>query len=377
MKWNFRVFILLITFFSIASFSYASQVRVISGLDAARDYQGKSNNIYIRVGSFTNKHNAKRYQSFLRANTDSAVRMTYKHRYYMVTIGPLHSAAETRKLASQIPGKQITHVKNVQPVKNTSPPLKLVMPVSVNPVVMTALPVHKDHDDNRFTDASWILSVTGGVQFPMFNSNMTVNNGSGFPAPFDQDLYKTKQHNQPILGVSAGRRWTRDNAWLPSFAVGLSYRYLFAANAGSNILQYSDPTFNNYTYSWDVSANLLLTQFKLNVYEYAKFSPFITAALGGGLVTSDSYSESPLSGITPRVSPGFGSNNSWQFVYGIGAGLDYQIARQVIISAEYQFLDLGNVTSGSGAGSWSGQSLSLGSYRTNTVMLSVGYLFAM
>lgn len=228
---------------------------------------------------------------------------------------------------------------------------------------------------NTAHNTGWYASVGGGLAFPSFNSNLTIANNSGFPGTFSQDLYTTQNNNQPLFEMSFGHRWERPKLWLPAYSLGFYYQHFFTTNMGGNITQYSSPVYTNYNYNWNVTADVLLVGLKLNLIQYRRLAPYLKAAAGFSYNKSNGYSESPLPGLTDtRVSAGFQANTSTQFAYNAGIGLDFQASGNFIVSAEYQYQNLGTMSLGNGSNAWSGQSLSLGQYHANAFLFSLTYL---
>ena len=222
-------------------------------------------------------------------------------------------------------------------------------------------------------NSSWFVSLGGGVQSPRFNSNIGVNNNTGFPAPYNEDIYSTSDTEQAIIGVMAGRRWERDSYWLPAYSLGIYYQYFFPKDVGETVMLYSLPEFTSY--KWNLSSNLVLASGKLNLLQYAdNFSPFINGGIGVAFNNANGYSEVALPG-TARVSPAFTNNTTSQFAYALGAGIDYKVMQQLIVSVGYNYQNLGRFSSGPGLQTWSGQSLNFGTYQSNDVFASVSYLF--
>ncbi len=291
------------------------------------------------------------------------------------------SATKSQRVAK--PDHKVKSIKTIKPVVTKMPTHPVETLNSPTPIVHDTASYTKPVmppstpllSNDEFSRANWIVSVGGGEQFPTFNSNMTVNNNSGFPAPFDVDVYATEKQNQSLFSAYAGRRWLRDNQWFPAITLAVNYEYILGNDTGSTITQYSDPEFLNYDYSWNVSSNVLMALLKVNVFEYSKLSPYIAAGLGGAYNHTNNYKETARANVTPRTSPAFSENSSLQFAYTLKAGIDWEVAHQVIASVEYQYLDIGNMSSGHGDGPWSNSSLNLGSYRSNAVLVNVGYYF--
>ncbi|HEU5281048.1 MAG TPA: outer membrane beta-barrel protein [Gammaproteobacteria bacterium] len=220
----------------------------------------------------------------------------------------------------------------------------------------------------------WFLSAGGGLEYPHFNANTRINNGSGFAPPADQDIYSYDNNHHPFVTFAGGYRYRWNQTWFPALMLGLTYQYLLSNDVGGKITQFSDPTFTNYNFRLDVSASILLAAAKLNLFQYRQFLPYVSAGLGGAYVRTGSYGETALPNVTPRTSAGFAENTKNQFAYTLGAGLDYFITPTLIISAGYQYLNLGHLYSGNGTSQWSGQSLNLGSYYSNEVLMNLTYL---
>lgn len=222
---------------------------------------------------------------------------------------------------------------------------------------------------------NWFISLGAGVQFPELHSNIQVNNGSEFSAPYNYDRYSINNNNGAVLAASVGRRWQNDNIWFPSYSLSIFWQYFFKTQLHGKITQYSLPQFTNYNYNLDFTANLLLISGKMNLFKHGMFSPYINGGIGSSFNKVSNYNETALAGVTPRVSPGFRTANTSEFAYNIGAGVDVHFLPQFILSLGYIYQDLGPYSSGNGVGAWSNQSLNSGSYHSNEILVSMTYLF--
>ncbi len=204
---------------------------------------------------------------------------------------------------------------------------------------------------------------------------MKVGNDSGFPAPYSNDLYFTKNQGEPVVAVSLGKRWQQTNVWFPSYSLGIFWQYFFRTYFGNTVMQYSDPELANYRYQWDLTANLLLASAKINLVQYKILSPYFNIGIGSSFNRTANYKENALPGVIPRTSPGFSNFSNSEFAYKIGAGIDLQLSSNFIVSIGYNYQDLGQISSGAGKQIWSDQSLNPGSYHSNEILFSVSYLF--
>lgn len=338
-----------------------ADAQTIFGLGMAQQFNQKANNnFHIQAASFTSKSRAIQFRYFLQSKTTYPVKIAKHNNFYRVVIGPIYRSADVRRI-----GRVLSSSMKAKPI--------VMHPIESqhnNPSISHATPIVMHNT------ANWFVSAGAGAQYPQFNSKTVINNGSGFSRPFDHDIYSTSNPNQGIFGVMAGRRWQRDNQWFPSYSLGVFYQYFFEINAGGVVTQYSLPEFTNYKYNLNLASNLVMAAAKLNLFEFAqKASPFINGGIGGAFNKSSGYSEVALAGVTPRVSPGFANHTTNQFAYMIGAGIDYKIKPQWIVSVGYNYVNLGNFSSGQGAQTWSNQSLNLGRYQSSDVFASVSYLF--
>jgi opacity protein-like surface antigen len=365
-----------------SSFCFANPPQIIYGLEQAKTFRSSSTaTYYIQAGSFLNHLKANRYQAYLTAKTPYSVKQRKQGHFHIVTVGPIPSAAAVRATAQAIlktdsikPAQKLAQL-NHQPVMSSLPASQIHPAPLFIYHDQPSKAVMKDQI-NMAPSSYWVFSLGAGAQFPQFDHNIRLNNNSDFPPPYDQDLYSTHENHQPIIALSVSRRFERHHQWLPSYAVGVMYQRFPSANIGNAIMQYSDPEFTNYNYSWDISSDVLLASLKLNLVQYGIFSPYLTGAIGSAFNRASNYIEMPVPSLNaPRVDPGFSSNTTSQFAYSAGAGFDIQLARTVILSAEYRFQDLGKFVSGKGNGTWSNRSLTLNSFRTNMVLINMNYLF--
>lgn len=364
MKWNFYSLFLVVAMLFACNSTCFSATKIVYGFENAKHFKKQGNSkVYIQAGSFLNKKSALHLQKKIEANTGYPVKVTHHGRYSIVTVGPIRKASVVRRLGATMTYTTSTHKAYaykappvIAPVAPSPPVIKPEMPEAVHP------------------NANWFVTLGGSMQYPQFNSSMSVHNGANFPPPYNMDTYTTTQNHQPMASLAFGRRWERDTRWLPAYSFSVMYEYLLPTNIGNTITQYSSPDFTNYNYTWNFSANILMAAAKVNLFKYGRFSPYLNGGLGCSFNRTSNYSENALPDVTARISAGYASQSNAQFAYNAGAGVDVQLDKQIILSAGYQYLSLGSVASGQGAGPWIGQYLNLGKYRANTVFVGVSYL---
>jgi opacity protein-like surface antigen len=340
--------------------SFAANTHMIYGLQTAEHFHARTTGeYYIQAGSFLSQAKAEHHLTELHAKTAYPVKMIHKGKYNHVVIGPIRSAPEVRKVADEARKTLLmSSHENIQHLNQTDVQYKS----TISPV-------------SHYSRSHWFASLGGGMEHPSFDATMRINNGSDFPVPFSNDIYSTKNKNEPVFVLSAGRRFELENQWLSAYSLGLMYQNVFATNAGRTIMQYSSTDFINYKYRDHMSSNVFLAFAKLNLVHYRFVSPYIKLGAGLALNRSSDYAEKALPNVTQRVSPAFSSDTTSQFAYDAGLGIDVDLMPQVSASLSYDYLNLGHVNSGQGRGDWSTQSLNSTSYRVNEIVLSFTYLF--
>lgn len=191
----------------------------------------------------------------------------------------------------------------------------------------------------------YYLNAGLGQAFYQVSGNNYLGTGAGWP----DDFYHTNQiNNQPYLAVSAIAAWDRNNEWIPSYGLGLRLMYGARATISGDIEQYSLPTLLNYHYDYGVTLFSTLLLGKATIYNWRGFLPFVLVGAGITNVHTCSYEEQALSGVTPRVSPGFNGDTSYNFTYQLGVGVDYQLNENTIVNVECDYLNYGTISTGHG-----------------------------
>jgi len=352
--------------FFVASQAFATQI--IYGFDQALIFKTtKQGPFFVQAGVFRSADLANELKRKIATRTQYPVQLTTKDGFNTVRVGPLMSTNTVREVGAT-PVASHTRQPRTKPVGEASVSKK--MPNVYSKSGDKSMPA-------ALSNSAWFVNLDYGQVFPHLNETMTVHNGSDYPSPQNVDQFSTKKHNQTKLGFQIGRRWQRDQSqWLPAYTIGLKYQHLFRNDIRGSITQYSLPQFNNYSYRWATSANVLSLNSKVDVTKWGKVMPYINAGLGTSINHAASYRESAYAGVTPRISPDFRSRSKAKFYYGVGAGLDMIINPQVILSAGYDYQSFGAIVSGKGQTTWSEEKLSLGNFGNNTVLIGLTYILS-
>jgi len=217
---------------------------------------------------------------------------------------------------------------------------------------------------------TWYIGAGGGISWIHFPDNTTVSNGLPVSAPFNQDLFSIQTIKDSNVQMIAGYRWQNNTKFFPYSNVFFQYRSYINNDISGSVEQFSLPQFTNYDYQMKYSADLLTLNGKFDVLEYKKIMPYFSAGAGVIINSLYDYTEAPTANVTPRVSPGYTTNNSSHLALTLGAGLDYILTENNWITLGYEHVFQGSIKSGPGLSTWSATSLHFGNAKMDTVFVN-------
>lgn len=222
------------------------------------------------------------------------------------------------------------------------------------------------------TKGVWYMDLAAGWVFNYQADKYTVSQQSFFP-----DVYfSNNNQNSAVAALSGGYSWHRDDVWLPILSLGLEYSYYFPIKSTGFIQKFFSPNLTDYTYEFKTHFQQLNVLAKANIYRYSNgLSPYLLGGIGNSWNTLDSYTETALPGITPRIPPGFSGGTTSNFVYILGFGLDYDINKNFQIGLGYRYDGLGKAHSGNGNSTFTNIDLK-GRSSLNALLLNLRYYFA-
>lgn len=192
------------------------------------------------------------------------------------------------------------------------------------------------------------LYYSAGIGDMFFRKSGENNLGTG-PGWPDDHYSGNGISDVPYGFLEAGYQWQRASNWLPAYNLGVRVALVSAASASGYIDQYSLPGFRNYTYSYDVALMNFMGIFKADLYRWRQLMPYIAVGAGFSNYFTSDYTERATAGVTPRVSPGFGSDTGINFAYQFGVGLDFAVKDNLTINVEANYANYGTVYTGKGA----------------------------
>lgn len=210
-----------------------------------------------------------------------------------------------------------------------------------------SLEIYKDKP-HSVTLGKWYVGAGTGISVPHVNTNTYgyAPVGTGFP---NDQYVRNSTQTEPLISLLAGYRFATQQIWFPFFSVGATYSYIFNSKVTGVINQFSNPAFKNYNYQYEIQRQTLMGILKADVYQWNFILPYVTGGLGFSRNNVQSYSEQALPGVTPRVSPGFGSQVNWYGSWMLGAGLDIEFNDAIWANLEYNYGHYGDAQTGPGS----------------------------
>ncbi|MGQ3891333.1 SPOR domain-containing protein [Legionella sp. CNM-4043-24] len=308
----------------------------------------------VQAGAFRSLKNASQLKARIEKQFHYPVRIVHDNGYYRVVVNRTGSPVKT----------------SAAPVRHTVQSLPAPYPKTTG-----SQPARLKDEPLEASTGNWIVGAGAALSWSSLSNHVTVANGSAYAPPNNVDYYSTSMKNQPRLDLLAGYRWQRDQQWLAATELAVRYQHMFSRSINGNITQYAIPEFNNYTYSWDVSRDVLSLYSKMDLTRYRQVMPYIDASIGVAFNRAGQYSETSITPpVTSRINPAFGSRTESAFTYSVGAGLDFQFTPKFIMSLGYDYQSFGQFASGPGQSTWSSSRLKLNHSAANSALLGLTFL---
>ena len=221
---------------------------------------------------------------------------------------------------------------------------------------------------------NWFVGVGGGVDAPGLENtqNNLLANIAVPPAPTDSYATNNWSNSLGLFAADFGYRFTRAEWGYTS----LFFEYDDVGNmaaSGVDLVQGNASFSSNYSYN--IARQAFLVGSKVNFLQQKKFSPFVEVGVGLSENTFSNYNES--SSFNLMTYP---NQTNDEFAYILGAGVDYTVMKNWMLSLGYRFGYWGDVASGNLSTDGVGATLPAPVHLTNRIYSSEGiakvsYLF--
>ncbi len=191
----------------------------------------------------------------------------------------------------------------------------------------------------------WV-NVEGGYSFSIAPNNTNTEPMPGVNLP--DDYVATLMGNRWLLGAGAGVQFPLSHPFFHADRLGLAYDYYSRATVTGQINKFQ--TVPTYSYTYNLTSNVLWLDNQLDVGHLGQMIPFIDLAIGAAWHRTDNYQELPLPNVPPqnvRVNGAdLASNNSTEFAWRVGIGGNVNLTDKVKMGLIYRYANLGRSSTG-------------------------------
>lgn len=154
--------------------------------------------------------------------------------------------------------------------------------------------------------------------------------------------------------------------------MGVAFTASNNATLSGTIWDDADPTFNNYSYRYQVRHTHVAMKAKLLADYCYKVIPWVSMSIGAGFNQAHHFSNTPL--ISEAIAaPNFSNKTVTAFTYTLGIGAQTALNRHWQAGIGYEFADWGASQLGKASGQTLHRGLSLSHLYTNGLLFSLTY----
>jgi len=330
---------------NIPSFAYA-KLQYIYGLENAAHLGKNDNTDYtVLLGSFSKKANAERLTRNYKIKGFDTVEMSYKKGFYIVKLGPIHSAQKTRMVAAKLLGHS---PKNHYPKQRKSPhPQTTIMPttqlIPVNYTTRNQTPTYhrqsfKPHQSSGYRKYfTPIATLSVGGFYSWFGENQKINIQNNI---INQYTVTHTENYNALVGLGYYLKTNNVNRSNIKMAYGINAYYLANTSVKGHIIQ--DDGYPSLSYQYNV------THFPIYIATKAIFEndaqPYnmtLDAGVGPNFMIPSGYHEKSLLPYTLPSKSFIGESNATiSAMAGIGVRVKDAIAH-LPLECGYRFYYLG------------------------------------
>ncbi len=202
-----------------------------------------------------------------------------------------------------------------------------------------------------FTETPGHFEILGGPSISQLNAG---NSSVGVTSTETDELVQTNSSNWNTFGgqLGAGYLYYFGNAipdsdkvqWFPTVEPELNVYQLTSNSIDGNVIRYNNPAFGRFTFDIPVHSTRLMLDGALTVASWRQYSLYGIGGIGIGW-TRLNYNDRGDSTCPDQLKISAKTNTN--FVWEVGAGLNFAVNNRVGISLEYLYTDLGRVSTSS------------------------------
>ncbi len=216
--------------------------------------------------------------------------------------------------------------------------------------------------------SSWVVALSLGPVWEDAGDKQTL-----YLAPDLEKTYTADNNTQALFDGELFLGLQRELSQSLVGQLGFAVAATSSAELSGNIWDDADPTFNNYTYNYQIQHAHLAMKGKLLIDRGYWVIPWVSASIGVGFNHAYDFNNTPVI-FEALAMPDFSSNTETSFTYTLSAGLQKILNQHVQVGVAYEFADWGQSQLGKALGQTSASGLSLDHLYTNGIMFNLTYL---
>lgn len=329
----------LVTAFTVSlaagSVHSMSSTETIYGLSNAQYFKAQTRgNYYIQASTFKSPKNAESYKNELIRKYPYPALIKQKNNYYVVYLGPIHSADEVRAINSQERGAIRTNFTEpqVKPLRNVAERSVLISPVN-GPnhfEAIGALGIANLKADDAY------LGVTTSETDRLFQTNRS-----------DWNAFTGQLGIGYLYYMHGAQQYSDNTQWFPIIEPEVNAYYLGNGSIKGDVWRFANPNLNEMTFTMPIDSYRLMLDAALTIVSKRQYSLYTIGGIGSAW-NRVSYRDADRSGVPcADQSLNLKANTTSSFSWELGLGLGYAFNNRFSLSLEYLYTDLGKIKTAS------------------------------
>ena len=261
------------------------------------------------------------------------VHINHTQTNYRVFVGPFTNINTLHKISQQLlVQKQPLLQKHIKPIAIQHKVTKVITRITPPTTVITTPSMHASYpvDLSIAIGPQWINANTAYMRVTSTDTNADVISNTSTNA-----LYSIGVGYHPLQTALANRKYLND------FLIQLNYYYT-TGNLKGQAWDYLTSTSNNQFFKAALHSSRLAIDLKPQLFTYRSFSPYLIAGAGASWNTL-SYFETP-NGDYAVSSIRLNAHTNQNIMYDLGVGINAQWRPNIVVSLEYLYTSLGNLS---------------------------------
>lgn len=336
--------LITLSLINIPSFAYA-KTQYVYGVENAARLRGNANGDYVvLLGSFSQKANAQRLARNYNTKGLHAINISFNKGLYIVKLGPIHSAAKTRMIASELLGHRSKHRDPIQRkiVYPQARPKQTTQVIPVNYTAPIQTPIYQKQTFKQHQSSGYrkyftpIATLSVGGFYSSLGKSQNIDIQGNIT---NQYTVTHTQNYNALVGLGYYVKTDDVNRFNMKMAYGINAYYLANTSVKGHVIQ--DDVYTNLSYQYNVTHFPVYIAAKAIFENATPYNMTLDAGVGPNFMIPSGYHEKSLSPYAVADKPFIGqSNATFSAMAGIGIRLKDAIAH-LPLECGYRFYYLG------------------------------------